>query len=36
MIFLASRGLGSVRKLMLGGLSTKVCDLADTTYVPVK
>jgi nucleotide-binding universal stress UspA family protein len=35
-IFLGSRGLGGVKGLLLGSVSTKVCNLAETTCITVK
>ena len=36
MIVIGSRGLGSVKGLLLGSVSTKVCHLAECTCVSVK
>jgi nucleotide-binding universal stress UspA family protein len=36
MIIMGSRGLGGVKSLFLGSVSSKVCHLADTTCVTVK
>jgi nucleotide-binding universal stress UspA family protein len=36
MIVMGSRGLSSVKELLLGSVSTKVCHLADCTCVTVK
>ncbi|NIO03304.1 MAG: universal stress protein [Proteobacteria bacterium] len=36
MIVIGSRGLGPVKGLFLGSVSTKVCHLADCTCVTVK
>jgi nucleotide-binding universal stress UspA family protein len=36
MIIMGSRGLGGIKSLFLGSVSSKVCDQADCTCLTVK